>query len=310
MSVFSDRVLRWFAPAIWLSGRLSFSRKYLLIGVVVLVALASLSMPLWQQVRQARHSADTERAGLRAFALQAEALAHMVQLRDQAVRGPAPDALPQASQALAALTPASTDSPDAAWTQLQQRWQQVQQLDASAPAQRRFAVLNGAINAMLGLLQASARTYRLNVDSELDATFELLTSRLPLVLDTLGKQQDALALNTGDMASYALGAQVVLSESMPGLKAGVAQLLEHHPQAQTLQTQLQALLVGIVAQQDAADKTLDDPQALDELRLLANDNQQRARALLQAVTRLADTHLQARISHLQYTQWKIGRAHV
>ena len=68
-------VLRLFAPAIWLSGRLSFSRKYLLIGVVVLVALASLSMPLWQQVRQARHSADTERAGLRVFALQAEVLA-------------------------------------------------------------------------------------------------------------------------------------------------------------------------------------------------------------------------------------------
>jgi serine phosphatase RsbU (regulator of sigma subunit) len=299
-------LVRLFAPAIWLSGRLSFSRKYLLIGVVVLVALASLSMPLWQQVRQARHSADTERAGLRAFALQAEVLAQMVQLRDQAVRGPALDALPQANQALAALAPAQTDSPDAPWVQLQQRWQQVQQLDASAPAQRRFAVLNGAINAMLGLLQASARTYRLNVDSELDATFELLTSRLPLVLDTLGKQQDALALNTGDMASYALGAQVVLSESMPGLKAGVAQLLEHHPQAQTLQTQLQALLVGIVAQQDAADKTLDDPQALDELRLLANDNQQRARTLLQAVTRLADTHLQARISHLQYTQWTIA----
>ncbi|GAB3357724.1 MULTISPECIES: PP2C family protein-serine/threonine phosphatase [Giesbergeria] len=298
--------LRLFAPAIWLSGRLTFSRKYLLIGIVVLLAMASLSMPLWQQARQARETADTERAGLRAFAAQAEVLAQMVQLRDQAVRGTTLTSLPQVTQALTPLAPPPLATPDGPWAQLHNRWQQVQQLDSSATPQRRFAVLNGAINAMLGVVQSSARVYRLNVDPELDATFELLTSRLPLVLDTLGKQQDALTLNTGDMASYALGAQVVLTESMPGLKAGVAQLMAHHPTASAVPTPLEALLVGIVAQQDAADKTLDNPDALDELRQLAHNNQQRARELLQALTHTADAHLLERITRLKHTQWTIA----
>ena len=298
--------LRFFAPAIWLSGRLSFSRKYLLIGVVVLLALASLSMPLWQQARQARQTADTERTGLRAFVAQADALARIVQLRDGAVRGQALTPLPALTETLAALSPTPDAAPQEPWGQLHSRWQQVLQLEEGAEPQRRFAALNGAINAMLGVVQASARTYRLNVDPELDVTFELLTIRLPLVLDTLGKQQDALTLNTGDMASYALGAQVVLTESVPGLKAGVAQLVAQHPGVGTMQQQLDALLVGIVAQQDAADKTLDKPEALDELRLLANDNQQRARALLQAVAVATDAHLLARITRLKYTQWTIA----
>lgn len=300
-------MIRLFSPTIWLSGRLTFSRKYLMISAVALLALASLSMPLWQQARQARHTADTERAGLRAFVTQVESLAQLVQMRDLAVRGqplPTLEPLTQTFARLAPPTPATAH--DEPWLQLHNRWQQVLHLEANAEPQRRFAALNGVINAMLGVVQASARIYRLNVDPELDATFELLNIRLPLVLDTLGKQQDALSLNTGDMASYALGAQVVLTESVPGLKAGVAQLVAQQPGVGTVQNQLNALLVGIVAQQDAADKTLDNPNALHELRLLANANLQRARDLLQALTQAADHHLQTRITRLERTQWTIA----
>ncbi len=282
-----------------------------MISAVALLALASLSVPLWQQARQARHTADTERAGLRAFVAQADMLVQLVQLRDLAVRGQTLPPLAPITQTFPRLQPpaptaTAATTPTEPWQQLHHRWQQVLLLEASAEPQRRFAALNGAINAMLGVVQASARIYRLNVDPELDATFELLSIRLPLVLDTLGKQQDALSLNTGDMASYALGAQVVLTESVPGLKAGVAQLIAQQPNAGRVQNQLNALLVGIEAQQDTADKTLDNPVALDELRLLANDNLQRARDLLQTLTQTADSHLQARISRLEHTQWTIA----
>lgn len=298
------RLLRFFALAIWISGRLTFSRKYLLIGVVVLLALASLSVPLWQKTRNDTLAAEGERAGLRVFASHAVLLSDLVTLRDQAVSGQPLGALDALDHTVARVT--AHPSPKEPMALLNAQWQQLRRLDEQAPPQQRFAVANGAINAMLTLTQASAQHYRLNVDHELDATFDMLTVRLPLVLDTLGKQRDALTLNTGDMASYALGAQVVLTESVPGLKAGIAQLVQRSPQAQPLQAELDRLLHGIVTQQDVADKALDAPEALGELQALASDNQALARTLLKDVARTADDFLIQRIDQLVQTQWIIA----
>jgi serine phosphatase RsbU (regulator of sigma subunit)/anti-sigma regulatory factor (Ser/Thr protein kinase) len=297
-----------FAPTIWLSGRLSFSRKFLLIGVVVLIALALLSQPLLQQAHRDKRLAETERAGLRAFVAQANALVTMVEQRSQAIGVPlaSPSDSLQAhlAQILAGARAAGLDEEA---ERLQASWAVVGEDGAQADAQRRFATRTGAINALLGLIQASARAHRLNVDSRLDAVSNMLSNRLPLVLETLGKQRDALSFGMAEMASYALGAQVVLTESVPGLKTGVAQLAERDPaSAARLRHQLDALLAGILRQQDLADRALDDSDAMRALGDLSKDNLALARTLLARSVAVADAYLVLRIQRLEQAQLKIA----
>lgn len=308
---------RLFGPAIWLSGRLSFSRKYLLVGVIVLLALVALSVPLWQTVRHDREVAERERVGLREFNRGTQLLAALVQLRDRAI-GRETAAKSGATGAVSELADLDRLEHDLAQlaatapsrelaTQLQARWQQVRAMDQQAGAQPRFAALNGVINALLALLQASAQSHRLNVDPALDATFTMLTARLPQLLDTLGKQQGALTLNSSELAPFALGAQVFLTESLPALRDGTAQLAELHPtSAAALGAALQRLLAGIARQQDAADRVLDAPQSWQELRDIATANEMLARQFLEQVVQSADQALVERIERLTRTQWVIG----
>lgn len=298
---------RLFAPTVWLSARLSFSRKYMLIGVVVMLALAFLSVPLLRQAQSDSRLAANEREGLKSFELQAEALYALVQLRGASMQTADSLRLGPLTHSMAQLTQAAQKSGNAELAnRMTKSWAQVQLLGAEDDPQRRFAALTGAINTLLGLIRESGRSYRLNVDPELDAAFDMLTNRLPLVLETIAKQQDALALNTGEMASYAFGAQLVLTESVPGLKAGVAQLQRSKAYAPALQEKLGSLLEGIAKQQDAADKVVDDPRAIEELRPLALANLQTAKALLHEAATAADALLLERIDELHRTQWLIA----
>lgn len=305
-----SRVSGFFSPTIWLSGQLSFSRKYMLIGVVVLLALTSLSVPLLQQAREDSQFARLEREGLKQYVSQANALAAMVTLRSQAVSdrpgqtSVTPQTLSAAIDSLI-INARKAGMEDHA-VRLERSWAQARNLDKQEDPQRRFAALTGSVNALLSLILQSARIHRLNVDPELDATFDMLANRLPLVLETLAKQQDALTLKNSEMASYALGAQVVLTESVPGLKAGIARLVAINPASAPLKQALTQFLARITQQQDVADKTLDDPDAIDELRGLATSNVDFARKLLNDSVITADGYLLARIDRLQRTQWVIA----
>lgn len=299
----TDRLL---APTVWLSGRLSFSRKYLLIGIVVLVALAMLCVPLLRQSRESRQAASVEREGLRLFGDQAETLISLVVQRSHAVSGDAvlPSSLEDSLNSVVAHARKAGMADQA--DRLDRSWKQVSGLGNQEERQQRFAAFTGAINALLGLMRENARTHRLNVDHDLDATADMLSNRLPLVLETLGKQQDALTLNTGEMASYAVGAQVVLAESLAGLKAGIAQLASHSKDSGALNRSLNVLLVGIGQQQDAADKVLDDPKSITELRRLAVSNLQLADMLLKDSAADADAFLAQRIEDLERDEWIIA----
>ncbi|MCZ8076764.1 MAG: hypothetical protein O9341_21825, partial [Paucibacter sp.] len=297
-----------------MSGRLSFSRKFLLVGAVMLLALALLSWPLLRKAGQDAQSAELERRGLAALAQQAAVLNTLVRQRGElkAERSDS-QATPVELKALldwAAAPPlpnsALPSTLPALAQRLQQQWQQLQDLAAQDDdAQRRFAAHTGTINALLALMRESARAHRLNVDPTLDAAFEMLSHRLPLLMETLAKQQDALALSSDSMASYAVAAQVVLSEATPALRAGMQQLLAPGDRA-GLQAQLDELLARIERQQDAVDKVLDTPQALAELRPIASANLAQAQALLVASTVQADALLQERLTQLRRSQWQVG----
>lgn len=299
----------FFRPTVWLSGRLNFSRKYLLIGGVVLIALLSLSIPLLLQAREDSRVSQMEREGLKTYVRQTSVLAAMINLRGQALsRGRPPVDIPHSLTGgiSEVVTQARRDGLAEQAERLSKSWLQVQNLTADDDPQRRFAALTASVNAMLGLIRDSSRSYRLDIDPELDATFDMLANRLPLLLETLAKQQDALALNSGEMTSYALGAQVVVSESVPALKSGIAQLVTAEPSSQRLQGDLAHLLERIAQQQDAADKILTDPAATGELRALSFNNQDTAHRLLDDSTAAADAYLGARIERLNRWQWVVA----
>lgn len=308
--------LRLLAPASWLSGRLSFSRKFLLVGAVMLLALGLLSWPLLRKAGLDAQSAELERQGLAALSRQAGVLNSLVRQRGTLGEGQLPHAADVAPELQALLgwaaapqlpTHAPPSALPALGQRLQQQWQQLRELSAQGDddAQRRFAAHTGAINALLALMRESARAHRLNVDPTLDAAFEMLSHRLPLLMETLAKQQDALALSSESMASYAVAAQVVLSESVPALRAGMQQLLATGDRA-GLQPQLAELLARVERQQDAVDKVLDRPQAVAELRPLAQANLAQVQALMQVAITQADLLLQERLAQLRRSQWQVG----
>lgn len=299
----------FFAPTIWLSQRLSFSRKYLLIGGVALAALAALSTPLLRQAAADRQLAQLERTGLQHYLAQADALAGLVALRSQAVAAntAAPRLPPQLDQDIGRLVQqARLAQLPAAAERLERSWEQARGLAPEDGPQGRFAKLTGTINATLGLIQDSARRHRLNVDPELDAAFDMLSTRLPLVLETLAKQQDALALDSAEMSLYAVGAQVVMSESAASLRGGIAQLLAAGPAAPALQPALQRFLAQLSRQQEAADRALSERSGMAELRTLSQGNLVLAHALLRDAAGVADAHLLARMDRLAQLQWTVA----
>ena len=310
----SDRRSRGFLlsllePSVQLSGLLSFSGKYLLIGVIVVLALATLSVPLWQTLRHDRAVAERERLGLHEVMSLSELLAELVHVRDEATRsslpGPGLTLLDAKVQALGMQNKARPASALAAGRFLDS-WQQVRGLAPSDGAEQHFAAFSVVINAVLAWVQVSAQEHRLNVDPELDATFHVLTIRLPLVLDTVGKHGTALALPPAEFAPFVFTAQVVLTEALPVLADAMAQLQSVRPEAASLTPLLQALQQSVVAQQDAADKMQDGQQVRPEVQALARVNQQRSLEFMRALNRAADDHLQSRIDSLERSQWVVG----
>ena len=302
---------RFFGPTIWLSGRLSFSRKYLLIGGVMLLALASLSVPLLRQARANNQLAQLEREGLRQFVVQTNTLSALVALRSKAISGQVGKSSMTADELSSRIDTLIKQARqlgiDDNAQRLEKNWEHARSLGVQEDPQLRFAAMTGSINALLSLTLETARSHRLNVDPELDQAFDMLTNRLPLILETLAKQHDAIALKSGVMSSYALGAQVVLSESVPGLKAGIAQLAQARPAATSLPQTLSLFLAQISRQQDAADKALnDEPGAIDELRTVALANGDLASILLTDSVTASDLFLLERIDKLQRDQWIIA----
>lgn len=287
---------RLFRPTVWLSGRLSFSRKYMVIGLLVMIALAALSTPLLLQINREIQTTARERAGLDHVAAQADVLADLVMRRSALMDGdqmPDPRKLDRAVRAAAGV--ARTDGLGADAQRLEQSWQ-ASRYDMGEP-QARFAAATGVINAMLAIIRDEARLHRLNVDPDLDAALEMASIRLPLVIDILGKQRDALSIRQSDITTYALSAQVTLTESVPVLRAGVGQLATGGADA-SLGLRLNQLLGDIARQQDIVDRSVGLQPNSEELRQTARANVASARDFLKQTIAAVDHRLIRRTREL------------
>lgn len=313
--------LNFFAYTIWLSDQLDFPRKYLLIGFVVLITLAALSWPLLSHIREKSQLASLERDGLKLLSNQIDVLAALITARSHSLKNPdyklpaelitnlqlLEKVIHNANEKDQVLTGTNWGSSDVSHVQnATLHWQRIQELQQDGIYQQsRFAVYNGVINSLLSLIRASARKHRLNVDLELDSTFDLLIQGLPLMLDIIGKQQDALVLESHEMASYALSAHVILAESNQVLRLGIHRLIDLQVDAAKLLDDIELLLSGVAAQQDAVDMSLTDSKYSDKVQSFALKNHRLVILLMDALITTVDAYLIARLNSLKYTQWVI-----
>lgn len=290
-----------FGPTLWLSARLSFSRKYLLIGVVVLLALLMLGLPLLQRTGAERALAQKQREGLQQFLSQIRVLETLVHARGDVPGTSGTLNRDTLAQVLGTIQRQTQRSADALLLQRVQRTLS-ELLTESLPEEHRFAQLTVLIQAWLDVIRESASSHRLNIDAELYASFDALTTTLPAVMDTLGRQRDAMSLHNAEMTQLALGAQVVLTNATRHLRAGVMPLAQDQP---AIVPVLDQLLKGISQQQEAVDAAPDQPLQIAHLRDIAQANLDAADALLVAASGQADTVLLHRIQRLRQVQWGI-----
>jgi len=297
-------------PTIWLSSQLSFARKYLLVCAVALLALAGLSLPLLQQSRL--HIAETEhrRAGLSIYLQQTDVLMQLVQLRYAALDGAFdPEQVTQVQAQLEHLLAISYSDPQHGFApRLQAAKLQLSGLKHGLDLhsrQHNFKIASKAISLLLGLIRENARHYLLITDVELSAALEMLTHRLPLVADTLGRQRDATGLDNESMVFYALSSQMVLNESVVGVRLKVAHLIAIHPDGAQLTAYIEPLLIGLDLQQGVTNDLVAKTEATLELYNLTKYNLQNVERLLTATARSVDDIFVARIHDYQRNQWLV-----
>jgi len=317
------------APAVWLSGRLSFALKYWALGLGFAVVGAYLSTPLFEQVNKEIAMAKTQLDGVKLVAQQNQIFLQMVALRGELPAHDTASAVGQLSSITASIDNMLRNTKSSEEAKLAiilgRAWGRASAADPDDTLDSRFASFNMAINSLLALSRESARSYRLNLDADLDAAFDMMANRLPATIDTATKQTHVIQWGVGSMAGFAASAQISLNEAMPTLRAGVSQLAEQTealnaslaiatqlPEATTkavansampMVSNLQQMLSGLMLQQDAMDQVSDTSgtarkAAKGLLEAQALDNLAQGQALLVDSASAAQAILKARIDRL------------
>jgi len=291
-------------PTIWLSNKLSFSGKYLLIGVVVLLSLSLLSVPILQRTDHDLDMARQELFGIRQYDTQMMLLFNLIELRSALFVGgldqPLVDSVSRQMQRLA-NTDDGSPVDRVIRVKLLRAWLQWQALQSHAPREQLFAGINGITNNLLELIRQSARISRIYADPEIDNALIVLSSGLPKLMETVGRQDDAYLSGNALMMSYAMGDQIILTESVANFSFGLAQLLAVHQTSSTMVSRaLKRLLPGIARQQDIVDEGgenyLDTKRRLHQI---VNMNLIAGHALELAGVETAQQSIHARISRYQ-----------
>jgi len=317
------------APAVWLSGRLSFALKYWALGLGIAVVGAYLSTPLFEQVNKEIALAKTQLDGVKLVAQQNQIFVQMVALRGELTAHDTASSVDQLSSITASIDNVLRNTKSSEEAKLAiilgRAWGRASAADPDNTLDSRFASFNMAINSLLALSRESARSYRLNLDADLDAAFDMMANRLPATIDTATKQNYVIQWGVGSMAGFAASAQISLNEAMPTLRAGVSQLAEQTealnaslaiatqlPEAKTksvansampMVSNLQQMLSGLMLQQDAMDQVSDTSgtarkAAKGLLEAQALDNLAQGQALLVDSASAAQAILKARIDRL------------
>ena len=209
---------------------------------------------------------------------------------------------------------------------LERTWNHISTTSTEEKLDKRFAAFNVAIQVLHTLSRETARNYRLNLDPELDAAFDIIAGHLPALIDSASKQDHVIQWDIANMAGFAASEQMKLDEASSTLQAGVNQLQEQRtskdlspgvPAQAPKQTSpvnkrsngimdenLQELTNGLRMQQDAVDQvnTTRGAERVTVKRTLhgiALNNLGLAQSLLEECTRRAKVIVDERIAGLE-----------
>jgi methyl-accepting chemotaxis protein len=237
---------RLFLPATALMGRLTYARKFVLIGLVLLVPAGVALHAYWaQQGAQIAFSAK-ERVGDAYLEPTRDLLTGLVEARGLAVRAAAGDAqaraaLPRKIEEVDAAA-AAVDKADAAlgeelettklWNELEGKIARAKRAKGSGP-QAAFDAWTGATSGAMALIVQVANGSNLILDPDLDTFYLMdgLITKLPAIVENAGQASDLqiIVAHDGSIAQrIALaGAQGTLRSTASAMNDGYKTAFTH-----------------------------------------------------------------------------------
>jgi methyl-accepting chemotaxis protein len=324
--MFASALHRAFAPAAALMARLTYARKFVLIGVVLLAPAAIALHAYWsQQGGQIAFSAK-ERVGVVELRPANDLVVRLVAARGLAVRAVTGDraaagALPAAVARVrtSAAAVGAVDRRLGAELETTPVWRKAAPLVARAAAakptggQAAFDAWNPAIAGAIGLVTQIANGSNLILDPDLDSFYlmDAVITKLPALADTAGRTADLqriVAVDDAIAGRIALaGAQGTMASTAGAMKGGFDTSFTHtaDPSLRSLGAPLATTLGTTGALGRSVDPT--GKGAVDPAVARRGDQALQAVAALEAATTpKLDALLAARTARLSSARTKIG----
>lgn len=317
-------------PAIWLSSQLDFALKYWTLGLGIALVGAYLSSPLFHQIHSTIALATLQGSGVKILTRHNQLLIQLVNLRAELATRESPAYAQESTDiktAIAGMVRDAKSTEEIKLSKLLERtWTHISTIGTEESLDQRFAAFNAATRTLHALSRETARNYRLNLDPDLDAAFDIIASHLPAVIDSTSKQDQVIEWGIASMAGFVTSEQMKLDEASSTLKAGVNQVLAQRNVrglSQSVQVErpkesssandgssgfmdenLQKLLSGLQQQQDAVDQVntttgAESVAAKRTLHGIAQSNLRLAQLLLEESTRAAYVIIDQRIAGLE-----------
>jgi methyl-accepting chemotaxis protein len=238
----------FFYPAISLMNRLTFPKKFFLIGVVASLAIGTL---LFLLIAQSNAVVNTTRNELRGLGA-AESLHKAVQLVQQhrglsagllggneAMRPKQAAKMPEVDKAMAAIEPTLFDNlpKTQEWIKIQSDWNKLKTEGLSWPQQDNIKFHGQLVATMLALLGRVGEASELSLDPEAETFYQVdgVLSRMPETLEPIGllraRGTGMLSKKTADEAGkIALNPFIFLIQrGMGGVEANLAAVVRNNP---------------------------------------------------------------------------------
>jgi len=317
-------------PAIWLSSQLNFALKYWTLGLGIALVGAYLSSPLFHQIHSTIALATLQGSGVQILTRHNQLLIQLVNLRAELATRESPAYAQESGAVKTAIEGMVRDAKSTEEKKLskllERTWTHISTTGTEESLDKRFAAFNAATHTLHALSRETARNYRLNLDPDLDAAFDIIAIYLPAVIDSTSKQDHVIQWGIASMAGFVASEQMNLDEASSTLLSGVNQvLLQRNGRglSQSVQVEkpkesspanygsggfmdenLQKLLSGLRQQQDAVDQVntttgAESVAAKRTLHAIAQSNLRSAQLLLEESTRAAYVIIDERIAGLK-----------
>ncbi|MDA0136887.1 methyl-accepting chemotaxis protein [Solirubrobacter deserti] len=257
-----------------LMARLTYARKFLLLGLVLLAPAVYALHAYWQTQGETIAFAESERAGVAFVAPANDLVLAVVAARSAAVRGEAvpSDAVRRAVTAVDAAD-GSAIGVDGAWRET--RAKVLKALETKASGRAAYEAYEGAVAGSLGLVVKAGDGSKLILDPDLDSFYvmDALITKLPAIADGTGRVNDLQAIaETMDDRIALAAAENSLASTVAAMRGGFETAF-----AETADPKLEPALKPLAASRDVRALEHAATPALDALLVARIDKFSAAR---------------------------------